>query len=362
MNFELDEGQALLRESVTRQFEALGQAPADAQTWRAFHDLGLLALPFAEVCGGLELGSEALMLVMEAFGRTLGQAPYLQAVVLAGGVLAACEGEAAEDALARLIAGQSCPALCLYEPGSRYRWDTPSTRATRTANGWRLSGRKLAVPDGGEADLLICPAASEDGLTLLLVPADAAGVTRHIRPTPDGRTAADIMFADVELTVAQAIGDVRRNHAVLAAAIDHAIVASCAEAVGAMARLIEITRDYLAGRSQFGVPLGSFQALQHRAADMLVAMEQARSITFHAVATLDAPAAERTCAAAAAKALVNRAARFVGTQAVQLHGGMGLASEYPAGRYFQRLTVIETLFGDTDHMLALVEAGGDWRK
>lgn len=358
MNFDLDDDQQMLRETIDRLFDAHADAPDPATEWDAYRDMGLLALPFAEAQGGLGMGHEAVMLLMASYGRTLGRAPYLQSVLMAGQLLARSEGEVANDALAAVLAGTSRPALALFEPGMRYRWDDPAMTATRTQSGWRLSGAKVAILDGDRADALICPARVDGGIGLFLVPVETPGVTRRCRSTPDGRGAADIDLADVDLPADHALGDPATNADPLAAVIDGAIAATCAEAVGAMDRLIAITTDYLNTRTQFGVAIGSFQALQHRAADMLVAIEQARSMTFHAVAMLDAPAGERALAVAAAKALVNRAARFVGSEAIQLHGGMGLASEYPAGRYFQRLTVIETLFGDTDHMLNIVEAGG----
>lgn len=354
MNFDLDDDQRLFAQGIDRLFDAqAGASQRDpAADWAAYRDLGLLALPFAETQGGLGLGPETLMLAMEAYGRTLATAPYLQTVLLGGGVLAR-----ADDAtLARVLDGELHVALALYEPGQRYRWDRPATKAMRTGEGWALNGAKVAILDADRADLLICPAAIEEGLGLFLVPADAPGVTLRSRPSPDGRTAADLDVASIVLPGDAAIGDPARNREILAATIDTATTACCAEMVGAMDRLLVITTEYLGMRRQFGAPLGSFQALQHRAADMLVAIEQARSITFHAVAMFDAEPGERTKSVAAAKALVNRAARLVGTEAVQLHGGMGLAAEYPAGRYFQRLTVLETLFGDTDAMLAVVEA------
>ena len=358
MNFDLDADQQMLRETIDRLFDAHAATPDPAAEWEAYRDMGLLALSFAQAQGGLGMRHEAVMLLMESYGRTLGRAPYLQSVLMAGQLLARTSGAVAANALNALLAGRSHPALALFEPGMRYRWDEPAMTATRTESGWRLSGAKVAILDGDRADLLICPAQVDDGLGLFLIPTDTRGVTRGGRPTPDGRGAADIDLTDVDLPAAHALGAPPPTALLLAVVDDGAIAAVCAEAVGAMDRLIAITTDYLNTRSQFGVAIGSFQALQHRAADMLVAMEQARSMTFHAVSMLDAPAAERTVPVAAAKALVNRATRFVGSEAIQLHGGMGLASEYPAGRYFQRLTVIETMFGDTDHMLNIVEAGG----
>lgn len=358
MNFDLNEEQQLLRESIDRMFAAHARGAGDPDVrWAEYRDMGLLALPFPVELGGLDGGHEAVMQVMEAYGRMLAEAPYLQAALMAGRLLSRAGGSA-HTALAKMLSGESRPALCLFERGTRYRWDAPRSEAVRTATGWTLRGEKIAVLDGGGADLLICPAAVEDGLGLFLVPAGLHGVARDVRPTPDGRSAADIRFADAVLPSDAAIGDPKTNVELLAGVVDEAMAACCAEAVGAMERLLAITTDYLGARYQFGVAIGSFQALQHRAADMLVAVEQARSISYHAFSILDGPAGQRRIGVAAAKALVNRAARFVGSEAIQLHGGMGLASEYPAGRYFQRLTVIEQMFGDTDHLLDTVATGG----
>ncbi len=352
MNFDLSDEQKLLCDSVDKLFEAHAAAtPRDPEAqWRDYVEMGLLALPFPAEIGGYGGGPEAVMLVMEAYGRTLGTAPYLQSVLLAGTVLA---GAGAHHVLADMLEGRSKMALCLHEPRSRYRWDTPSMTAERSPSGWILNGEKVAVLDADGADTLIFPATTPEGLGIFLVPANATGVWLRSRPTPDGRSAADIRLTDVSAAVA--IGEFARSREILAAAIDGAIVAVCGEAVGAMEKLLAITTEYLGARQQFGVALGSFQALQHRAADMLVAIEQARSITFYAISMLDGAPEARGRAAAAAKALVNNATRFVGSEAIQLHGGMGLVSEYPAGRYFQRLTVLESMFGDTDHLLSEVE-------
>jgi len=356
MNFDPSEEQRLLADAVGKLLEAHAAVPRDpGKVWRDYADLGLLALPFPSQLGGLGGGPETIMLVMEAYGRSLADAPYLQSILLAGRVLALA---GAAESLAPLLSGERRAALCLYEPGARYRWDTPTSSATRTQQGWTVRGHKLAVLDAPGVDMLLWPAATADGLGLFLVPVRTPGLTLDARPTPDGRPAADVQLADITLPADAAICPPGQSRAILAEAIDGATAALCSEAIGAMEALLAITIDYLGVRHQFGAALGSFQALQHRAADMLVAIEQARSITIFAISRLDAPAGQRHVAVAAAKALVNRSARFVGSEAIQLHGGMGLAAEYPAGRYFQRLTVIETLLGDTEHLLSEVERGG----
>ncbi|WP_347270505.1 acyl-CoA dehydrogenase family protein [Rhizorhabdus histidinilytica] len=360
MNFEPDEEQRLLAASVARLFEDHGAQPSadPVRQWRDYRDMGLLGLPFAEANGGHGGRFEDVMLVMEAYGRALGQVPYPAVALLAGRLLEAAGGPTAQALLAEMIAGTKRVALALYEPGRRYRWDDPATAAECDGEGWTLTGAKIAVLGADRETVLLCPATTAEGLRLFAVPAGTAGVAMEMLPTPDGRQAANVRCDDARIPAAAEIGDPARNPALIAAAVDGAIAAACAEMVGAMERLLGLTVDYLGVRRQFGVAIGSFQALQHRAADMLMAIEQARSMTIHAVAMLDAPAAERTVAVAAAKALVNRSSRFVGQQAIQLHGGMGLTAEYPAGRYFQRLTVLENLFGDTGHHLDIVERAG----
>lgn len=360
MNFDLSEEQQMLAETATRLFDGHArQAEPDAKAqWRDYQELGLIALPLPAALDGLGGGEEEIMLVMQAYGAACGTAPYLQSVLLSGRLLAEAGGENGERALSALLAGERQYALCLFEPDSRYRWDEPATRAEQIDNGWRLTGAKVAVCDAGADSWLICPAAVEGGLGLFLVPPGAAGVAREEGIAPDGRPSANIRFDGVMLADDAAIGDPAMNRAHLARIVDQAIAACCAEAVGAMEKLLDITVDYMATREQFGTAIGTFQALQHRAADMLVEIEQARSITIYAISMMAATEAERHVAVSAAKALVNRASRFVGCEAVQLHGGMGLTSEYPAGRFFQRLTTLENLFGDTHHHLCEVERGG----
>ncbi|WP_417620688.1 acyl-CoA dehydrogenase family protein [Parasphingorhabdus sp.] len=360
MNFDLSEEQSMLADAVGKQFET-HQADIDASVasiWSDYHMLGLIGLPFSEGVGGFGSGYEEIMIVMETYGRTLGTAPYLQSVLMAGRLLELLGGGTAEYALASLLSGDQRFALCLYEPGERYRWSAPNSSAARLDGRWILTGKKTAVLDADRETTLICPVTTTDGLRLFLVPSNIYGVATDVFPTPDGRTAANIEFDRVSLPYDAEIGDPASNQARLEEVLDGAILACCAEMVGAMEKLLEITVEYLGTRKQFGVAIGSFQVLQHRAADMLVSIEQARSIMIHAASMMSGSAADRHVAVAAAKALVNRSSHFVGSEAIQLHGGMGLASEYAAGRYFQRLTVLENIFGDTDHHMGEVERGG----
>lgn len=363
MNFELAEEQRMLRDSIGTALDRQQERSVAAYTaWTELRDLGALALPFPEALGGLGGGPEEVMLVMEAIGRSLSRVPYLQSAVLAGWLLSdvgTLYGAQGPRSLVQAIgAGSARAALCLYEPGRRYALDPVVTQARRTENGWRLNGAKSAVFQADTATTLIVPAGTGGGMVLLLVPPGAEGLALEPRQTPDGQLCAEVTFAGVDLPGEAAIGMCGAPARLLAHAVDHAIVAVCAEMIGAMDALLALTVKHLGIRKQFGAPLGTFQAVQHRAADMLVAIEQARSMTYLAVARLDGEARQRTVTVAAAKAFVNRSARHVGQQAIQLHGGMGMTTEGLAGRYFQRLTTLELLFGDTDHHLAQYENAG----
>jgi pimeloyl-CoA dehydrogenase small subunit len=377
MDFDLTEEQTLLRDSVTKlladsysfeQRKAMRAQPGgyDARLWRQFAELGLLALPFSEADGGLGGGAVDVMLLMEAFGRHLVLEPYLATVVLAGGCLRyAGSEEQRRSWLPDLVSGETTYALAHVERAARYDVTHVTTRARREGSTWILDGAKAYVLHGDSADRLIVSAraasAEAEGseLALFVVDASAAGITRRGYPTQDGLRAADIELRGVRidesnrLRAADGLEVVRR-------VVDEAMAAACAEAVGAMERAHEITVDYLKQRKQFGVVIGSFQALQHRAVDMLVMVEQARSMTYFATMMIAASdAAQRSAALSAAKVQVGRSARFVGEQAVQLHGGIGVTEEAAIGHYYRRLTLLEILFGDANHHLAaLAQAGG----
>ena len=377
MDFDLTEEQGLLRDSVMKlladsysfeQRKAMRAQPRgyDADHWRRLADLGLLAMPFAESDGGLGGGPVEVMLVMEAFGRHLALEPYLATVVLAGGCLRyAASDEQRKSWLPHLISGQTTYAFAHVERDARYDLAHVTTLARRDGSTWILDGVKAYVLHGDSADRLVVSAriASADGkgseLALFVVDATSGGITRRGYPTQDGLRAADVELRGVRiddanrLRAADALDTIRR-------VVDEAIAAVCAEAVGTMERAHEITVDYLKQRKQFGVVIGSFQALQHRAVDMLVMVEQARSMTYFATMMVAEPdAARRSGALSAAKVQVGRSARFVGEQAVQLHGGIGVTEEAAIGHYYRRLTLLELLFGDANHHLAaLAQAGG----
>jgi len=367
MNFNYTEEQLALQDTLRRfiakdyAFEhrrALAKSADgfDRAAWKTYAEFGILALPFHEDFGGLNGNAVDSMLVMEMLGRGLALEPYVPTVVLCGGLIRDAGSPAQKEALLPAIAGgEMLLALAHHEAGGRYGLDRVATTATAAGGGWKLDGAKAVALGAPAADKLIVSANCEPGgrgLSLFLVDAGAPGVTVRAYPTQDGSRAADIRLNGVQVGADAMIGSAGSGLAGVERAIDYANAALCAEAVGIMSALNEITLEYLKTRKQFGVPIGKFQALQHRMADMVIATEQARSMaTLAAVRADAADAAERGRAVAAAKAYVTQSARLVGQQAVQLHGGMGVVDELNVGHYFKRLTMIAMTFGDVDYHL-----------
>jgi pimeloyl-CoA dehydrogenase small subunit len=378
MDFSLTDEQRLLKESVERLladrygFEArqrfmVEPAGWSRALWRRYAELGLLALPFEDKHGGIGGGPVETMIVMEAFGRALALEPFFATVVLGGGLLRLGADEAMRAALIPKIArGDLLLAFAHAERQSRYDLADVAATARRDGGDYVLDGAKSLVIHGDCADKLIVSVrlagarGDRDGLGLFVVDADAAGVSRRAYPTVDGLRAAEITLSDVRAGATQVLGEPGKAFPLIVAAVDAAIAALAAEAVGAMAVMHEMTVEYLKTRKQFGVPISSFQVLQHRAAEMLIALEQARSMAFFATMLAEEPdPTERRRATAAAKVQIGRSARFVGQQAIQLHGGIGMTMEYKVGHYFKRVTAIDALFGDADHHLAeLARLGG----
>ena len=257
-------------------------------------------------------------------------------------------------------------AFAQLEKNSRYDLADVSTTAKKKGDGWVIDGEKFVVVNGENADTLIVTARTKGdrrdrgGVGVFIVPADAKGVTRKGYPTQDGLHAADISFTGVEVGADAAIGDPENALALIERVVDEARTAMCAEAVGAMDESLKTTVEYIKTRKQFGVAIGTFQALQHRASDMFVALEQARSMSMFATMAADFDdAKERARAVAAAKVQIGKSGKFVGQQSIQLHGGIGMTQEAKIGHYFKRLTMIENTFGDTDyHLRRVTDAGG----
>ena len=373
MDFELNEEQRLLQESVSRMLAgaygsekrkryAAEPAGFSRGLWRTYAELGLLGLPFDEAHGGVGGGAVETMIVMESFGRVLALEPYLASVVLGGGFVRLGGDAAVQSALLpRIASGDTLVAFAHAERQSRYDLADVAMSARREGSHVILDGEKTLVLGGDSADRLIVSARlsgtqrDKAGIGLFLVDATTEGIARRGYPAIDGRRAAEIAFTGVRVPASAAIGESGNAFGLIERVTGHAIAALCAEAVGAMDALQASTVDYLKTRKQFGVPIGNFQVLQHRAADMLIALEGARSMALFAAMMADDPdPAARRQALSAAKVQIGRSGRFIGQQAIQLLGGIGMTMEYPAGHYFKRLTAIDTLFGDADHHLALL--------
>ncbi|MCX7148765.1 MAG: acyl-CoA dehydrogenase family protein [Rhodocyclales bacterium] len=325
----------------------------DRSAWKTFADFGILALPFPEGFGGLNGNAVDTMLVMEMLGRGLALEPYVSTVVLCGGLIRdAGSTEQKETLLPAVAGGELMLAFAHFESGSRYAVDHVATTATANGHGWKIDGAKAVVLGAPSADKLLVSAKDGKGISLFLVDAKIPGVTLRAYPTQDGARAADVKLAGVQVGADALIGTAGNALPAIERALDYANAALCAEAVGIMSALNEVTLEYLKTRKQFGQPIGKFQALQHRMADMVIATEQARSMaTLAAVRADSADAAERSRSVAAAKAYVTQSARLVGQQAVQLHGGMGVVDELNVSHYFKRLTMIGLTFGDADYHL-----------
>lgn len=378
MDFDLSDEQRMLKESVEQlitdryTFEQRKQymkepAGYSREMWDQYAEMGLLGLPFDEKYGGVGGGAVETMIVMEAFGRGLTLEPYLATVVLAGGLINLGGSEAQKKSLLPKIAdGSLRMAYAHSESQSRYDLADVATTAKRDADGWILDGSKSFVAHGDEAGKLVVSARiagdrkSEDGIALFVVDAKAPGVSRKGYETQDGQRAAQIKLSGVKVSSNDALGDPGKALPLIRKVADNTLAAVAAEAVGAMGAAHEVTMEYLRTRKQFGVAIGSFQVLQHRAVDILVALEQARSMALYATMMVNDPdPAERSKAISAATIQIRKSGKFVGQQVVQLHGGIGMTLEYKIGHYFKRLTAMESLLGDTDHhVAALARAGG----
>ena len=371
MDFDLTEEQRLLRDSVERlladryDFAKRRNYAAEPDgwsraLWEQYAELGLLGLPFAESDGGFGGGPIEVMLVMEAFGRVLALEPYLATVVLGGTALRLAGSEAQKSAILPQIAeGKLILALAHSERQARYDLSDVLTTAKPKAGGWMLDGAKSVVLHGDCAQLLVVSARTSGerddphGITLFLVGAAANGVARRSYPMRDGTRAAEISLSDVEIGEDAVLGEVGAAFPVIERVVEAGIAATAAEAVGAMEAMQAMTLEYLKTRQQFGRPIGDNQALQHRAAEMLMELERGRSMAMLAAMMVEEPdAAERAHNIAMAKVGVAQASKFVSQNAIQLHGGIGMTEEYAVGHYFRRCMVIEHLFGDTAHHLS----------
>ena len=378
MDFELSEEQRLLKDSVERlttqryDFEARKKYMKETDgwsraLWKRYVDLGLTALPFAEEHGGIGGGPVETMIVMEAFGRALALEPYFASVILGGSFVKLGASEAARnDVLPKVAVGETLLAFAHIERQARYDLADVAATAKKDGAGYVLNGEKSLSVHGDVADKIVVSARvsgdqrARNGIGLFLVDAKAGGVSRRGYPTMDGLRAAEVSLSNVKVGADAVIGEPGNAYPLIEQVADIAIAALAAEAVGAMSAMHELTVDYLKQRKQFGVPIGNFQVLQHRAGEMLIALEQARSMAMLATMMAEEPnAGERRKSITAAKVQVGRSAKFIGQQAIQLHGGIGMTMEYKVGHYFKRVTMIDTMFGDADyHLAALARMGG----
>jgi alkylation response protein AidB-like acyl-CoA dehydrogenase len=363
MNFDYNEEQQLLADSVRRflqkeyDFETRKKIVAAAEgwspkAWAAFAEMGLTGLPLSPDYGGFGGGAIDLMGVMEAFGDALVVEPYL-ATILSSRIVSKSGSEAQKQRiLPALAGGQLKLAFAHAEKGARYRLDRVDTTAKRAGGGWTLDGEKKAVLGAPMADMLVVSAKGAQGLGLFLVEKSAQGLRLNAYKTLDGMRAADLALKGVK---AEALGDkALGNLEPIEEAIDFATALVCAEAVGAMKFACDTTLEYLKTRKQFGVPIGTFQALQHRIVDMYISYEQAKSMACLACSKMDSSkdGKDRMRSISAAKIKIADSARHISQEAVQLHGGMGMSEELKVSHAFRRLTVIARQFGDADHHLA----------
>ena len=375
MDFDLTDEQRLLADSVhrfvsgaypdleTRKAYRAEPAGYAAANWAAMAEMGLLALPLPEDQGGFGGGPVETMIVMEAFGRGLVVEPYLASIVLGLGLLRRVGGQ---DALVEQVAaGEIALAFAHQERQARHDLHDVATTARQDGPDWVLDGAKGVVLHGDVADHIVVTARTggarrdKSGIGVFLVPANAKGVTRRGYPTTDSLRGAEVTLDRVSLPAEALLGDADNGLALVDRVVDETIAALAGEALGAMDALQKLTLDYLKTRKQFGRPIGTFQSLQHRAAEMMVSLEEARSMAMLAAMMAQEPdALERRRQMSAVKVQIGRSGKFIGQSAIQLHGGIAMTMEYLGGHYFKRLTTIDTMFGDADHHVTQLMAMG----
>jgi alkylation response protein AidB-like acyl-CoA dehydrogenase len=373
MDFSFTEEQSMLRDTVasflgdkydfeTRRAIVKSEAGWRPDYWQAFaNELGILGAPFSEELGGLGGGATENMIVLEEFGKALVVEPYLGTVVIGGGFLKHSGYAGAADLIGKIIEGKATFAFAYAEPQGRYTWQDLKTTARKDGAGWVLNGHKAVVVGAPWASHLIVTArtggAQRDagGVSVFVVDRNAKGVVTRDYPTVDGLRASEVFFENVAVGADALIGAEGAGLPLVEKVIDEAIAAVSAEAVGVLRKLHEGTLEYTKQRKQFGQPIAQFQVLQHRMVDMFIQLEQSVSMTYMATIKLDETDVERAKAISAAKVQIGRACKFVGQNAIQLHGGMGMTDEMAIGHYFKRATIIEGLFGSVDHHLRRYE-------
>jgi alkylation response protein AidB-like acyl-CoA dehydrogenase len=363
MNFEHTEERRMLADSLNRfvaeqyGFETRDHIAASSQghsteMWQQFAELGVIGALFREEDGGFGGAGFDIAVVFEALGRGLVLEPFLGSAILAGEAIAAAGGR-----LENIVDGSTIASFAHDEPGTHYELARVQARAARSGDGWILNGAKSVVLQGEAADLFVVSARtsgdvdSEAGISLFQVPKESAGLDVLGTPTIDGGRVAELTLRDVRLDAHALLGEEGQGYALLERAIGRGVLALCAESLGAMEAAKAATLDYLRTRKQFGAPIGSFQALQHRMADLLLEIEQARSAVINAAAALDADRITRERALSAAKASIGRIGTLVAEECIQMHGGIGMTWELPLAHYAKRLVMIDHQLGDEDHHL-----------
>ena len=370
MDFSFSEEQGLLQDSIQRYiqnsytFDARqkilkSEEGFSRENWATFAELGWLALPFREESGGFGGTAVETMIMMEEFGKGLVVEPYVSTVIMAGSVIeAGGTTEHIEGVLTEIMAGTKFASLAYVEPQARFNLADVTTTAKVEGDGYVINGFKGVVLGGPSADVLVVPTRTsgdqkdESGITLFLVEASASGISKRDYPTIDGFQASEINLDNISVPASAVLGEVDKGLGLLELGINNGILAVGAEAVGAMEVLYKTTVEYCKTREQFGQPIGKFQVLQHRMVDMFMEHEQAKSLLYMAALRMsEGDEVEALKAVSALKVQIGKGGRFVGQNAIQLHGGMGMTDELNVGHYFKRLTAIETLFGNVDHHL-----------
>ncbi len=358
MNFDFSEEQVMLRDSVARyiqddyDFDTRSKVVASdegfsRENWQTFAELGWLSIPFAEENGGFGGSPVDLMLIMEQLGRGLIAEPFIPTVLLFGGLVEAAGSSAQKEALLpAVIGGELQGAFAYLERKTRFDLDAIETTASAAGDGYTLSGEKTVVFNGAAADKLVVSALSDGGVSLFLVDANADGVSRTSYRLMDGQVVANI---SLEGAAGELLGTAGQALPIIEQVVDNVTLAISAEAVGIMGRLNEVTVEYARTREQFGVAIGTFQALQHRMVDNFMAFEQAKSLLYRAVCDRLEGKDDARRSLHALKTMVDRSGKHIGAESIQLHGGMGVTEEMSVGHYARRLMMINTIFGNGDY-------------
>ena len=369
MDLSISEEQSAIRDVISRFIEneydfekrmsiAEGDSAFDSDVYNFFVEQGFTAIPFSEEDGGLNGGPVETMLIMKEIGRGLVLEPYLENVILAGGVLKRlATDEQKSKWLSKIINGELQSTLAFTEPQSRFNLNDVATIAKDNGDKVIINGKKSFVLNGKEADIIIVPVRTSGsqteaaGISLFVVESDLPGITKNNYKTVDGHSASEITFKNVEVNKDNLLGELGKGYQTVESTIDDAILAVCAEATGIMKSLHDKTVEYSKNRVQFGVPIGGFQALQHRMVDTLMACEETESILLWALTTNQDDSSSLKKAISGLKYQIGTAGKHVGQEAVQLHGGMGISWELDIAHFFKRLSSIEILFGNADfHM------------